>query len=316
MEEEKKYCVYKHTNKINGKVYIGQTCQNNPNRRWRNGEGYKRNPLFYNAIQKYGWNNFSHEILEDNLSLQQANVLEEKFIKDYKSQDYLYGYNIAFGGENHVMSNSTKEKLSIAFKGRKHSENTKKKMSRSHMGMKHTDEEKTKISEAQKGEKGNNYGKHMPEEVKKKISNSCKGKVISLETRKKLSDANKGKRMSDITKKILSEQRKGIPLKESTKEKIREYYKNHKSAMYGKHHTEETKKKISEAKSGKKKSFELRLKDSRNIKVKCIETEIVYPSIRIASEKTNTRADGIVKCCKGKIKTTGGYHWEYVEENT
>ena len=45
------YKVYMHKNKINGKIYIGQTCQE-PERRWMNGEGYKTQSLFYNAIKK------------------------------------------------------------------------------------------------------------------------------------------------------------------------------------------------------------------------------------------------------------------------
>ena len=111
--------------------------------------------------------------------------------------------------------------------------------------------------------------------------------------------------MSDKTKKILSEQRKGIPLKESTKEKLKEYYKTHSNPMYGKHHTEETKEKIRNTKLGKKKALESRLNDGRNIKVKCVETDVIYPSISIASEKTSIGATGIIRCCKGKQKTGG-----------
>mgnify|MGYP002658749408 CR=1 FL=1 len=58
------YCVYKHTNKINGKVYIGQSS--NIKERWsRKGTCYKGCTYFYNAIQKYGWDNFEHIILKD-----------------------------------------------------------------------------------------------------------------------------------------------------------------------------------------------------------------------------------------------------------
>lgn len=103
----------------------------------------------------------------------------DKVIREYKSNNSLYGYNITSGGQNYVMAESTKEKLSAIFTGRKHSEETKKKMSKSHIGKKHAEEEKRKISEAQKGEKGNNYGKKMSEETKRKISESSKGKEKS-----------------------------------------------------------------------------------------------------------------------------------------
>ena len=63
------YTIYIHRNKINNKLYIGQTCQT-PEKRWDNGRGYKTSERFYNAIQKYGWNNFEHIILYTNLSLE------------------------------------------------------------------------------------------------------------------------------------------------------------------------------------------------------------------------------------------------------
>ena len=57
----KEYYIYKHTNKTNGKSYIGQTS--NIKSRWRE-SSYKNNRKFYNALKKYGWDNFTHEILE------------------------------------------------------------------------------------------------------------------------------------------------------------------------------------------------------------------------------------------------------------
>ena len=75
------YCVYIHINKINGKMYVGQTIsQNNINRRWNNGKGYKSCSLFWRAIQKYGRNNFEHEIIASNLTLDEANNFEELLI--------------------------------------------------------------------------------------------------------------------------------------------------------------------------------------------------------------------------------------------
>lgn len=60
------YTVYQHVNKINGKMYIGIT-KRTPQDRWgHDGSKYKTIPHFYAAIQKYGWNNFEHNILYTN----------------------------------------------------------------------------------------------------------------------------------------------------------------------------------------------------------------------------------------------------------
>lgn len=96
------YCIYKHTCKINGKSYIGQTC-NKPSKRWKSGgKGYEEQ-VFGAAIQKYGWDNFTHEILESGLpTVQEANDREKywiayyhTYINDPESQ----GYNATPGGD-------------------------------------------------------------------------------------------------------------------------------------------------------------------------------------------------------------------------
>lgn len=93
-----KWLIYKHTNLINGKSYIGQTSQNTLDR-WRKGNGYKNNIYFFNSIQKYGWNNFSHEIIETNIqTLKKANEREIYWISYYNS--YKNGYNLTLGGDN------------------------------------------------------------------------------------------------------------------------------------------------------------------------------------------------------------------------
>ena len=78
------YKIYVHINKINGKIYIGQTGQENVKDRWDSGWGYKQCVAFNNAINKYGWNNFQHIVLIDRLTLEMANIIEEELIKKYE----------------------------------------------------------------------------------------------------------------------------------------------------------------------------------------------------------------------------------------
>ena len=136
------WVVYEHKSP-SGKVYIGITGRN-PLKRWSNGKGYlgKSNgkyiqPLFANAIIKYGWDNIEHKILFTNLSKQEACTKEINLIKYYKSIGM--SYNITNGGEGnlgYVASIEAKIKISKALKGRpsklrgvKRSHNTKLKIS-------------------------------------------------------------------------------------------------------------------------------------------------------------------------------------------
>lgn len=98
MKTKNVYCVYCHTNLINNKKYIGITSQL-PNHRWgKDGNGYKGQLKFYRAIQKYGWDNFSHEILFENLTLEDANEKEKELIKTYDTVKK--GYNVTLGGSD------------------------------------------------------------------------------------------------------------------------------------------------------------------------------------------------------------------------
>ena len=99
-------CIYLHKNKINNKVYIGQTIQENPQSRWKKGKGYKTCISFYRAIQKYGWENFQHIILEKgDFSLKELNEKEKFYIKLYDSTNPKKGYNITEGGST-ISSNA------------------------------------------------------------------------------------------------------------------------------------------------------------------------------------------------------------------
>ena len=80
----KKFIVYLHENKINNKKYVGITSQT-LTKRSKNGAGYKNCSYFYNAIQKYGWNNFNHSVLFTGLTREQACIKEKELINLYKT---------------------------------------------------------------------------------------------------------------------------------------------------------------------------------------------------------------------------------------
>lgn len=91
-KNENCYCIYMHENKINGKKYIGKT-RNKPQQRWGRGTGYWENEDFSRDIEEYGWDNFEHIILHENLSSEQAKIMENKLIKQYNTINPDIGYN-------------------------------------------------------------------------------------------------------------------------------------------------------------------------------------------------------------------------------
>lgn len=161
MENLKTWCVYCHTNKVNGKKYIGITG-NKPTSRWNNGEGYKRCPRFYNAIKHYGWDAFTHEILYTGLTKEDAEQLEVDMIAKYKTQDNDTGYNLSVGGDVNCGFHRTDE--------------FKAKLSASHKGL-------------QSGDKHPFWGTHRSEETKERIRAANVGKPKSDYTRKKMSNS-------------------------------------------------------------------------------------------------------------------------------
>lgn len=161
------YTVYQHKNKINGKIYIGITSQK-PEDRWGSqGYNYKSSPHFYSAIQKYGWNNFEHNILFTGLTKEQACLKEQELIKEYDLMNREFGYNSTSGGDIFVMNEETKQKISQAMMGNQNalghpcSEEKKKKIRDAQKGRKFTEEHKQKLSEAAKN-------RHVPCSEKKK----------------------------------------------------------------------------------------------------------------------------------------------------
>lgn len=101
--------IYKITNKINGKVYIGQTIKS-IEERWK--QHCSKNSLckaLQSALIKYGMDNFSIECVEECYSIDQLNIREIFWINFYNS--FYEGYNLTSGGNNFLRSDITKQKM-------------------------------------------------------------------------------------------------------------------------------------------------------------------------------------------------------------
>ena len=161
--------IYMIKNKINGKIYIGQTIRPIETRFQQHQKRISKCRAIYNAIKKYGWNNFEKDWYE--CPDEDLNFDEELLIREMGTLSP-YGYNLREGGGN--------------------------------CG-KWSEESKQKLSESQRGDKHHMFGKTHSEETKRKNSESQIGKTLSDETKQKISEARLGKTLSDETKQKISE---------------------------------------------------------------------------------------------------------------
>lgn len=189
--------IYMVRNKINNKIYFGQTTnvKGFKGRYANNFPKHCSNEHIRASIAKYGWSNF--EVVEEfdrAESLDELNKLEEMYIKMWGTYDREYGYNIKFGGYNHKgrkCSEETKKKLSEAGKGRVFTEEHRKHLSEANKGRPKTEEQVKQHSEFMKGNtygRGNKGKKRPPytEETKAKLREANLGKIVSEETKEKL----------------------------------------------------------------------------------------------------------------------------------
>ena len=112
--------VYIYTNlKDKNKKYIGQTSSTLDERAGANFVNYKESWRFYEAIQKFGVESFSREIVFETLNENDADNMEINLIKEFKTQDPEFGYNIQPGGKCFVMNDEIRRKIGECVKSSK-----------------------------------------------------------------------------------------------------------------------------------------------------------------------------------------------------
>lgn len=221
--------IYKTTNLVNGKQYIGKDTKNKPSYL---GSGV----VLKKAIQKYGKENFKKEIIEVCSTHEELKEREEYWLNYYdagNNPEFYNRHNHSYGMAAGIpRSDETKQKIGNAHRGKIISDKTKMKLRVINLGKKLSPESIEKLRIANSGEKHSQYGKPKSEETKQKIGNANRGRIPSEETRKKLSEAGKKRIQSEETRKKLSEIRKSF---------------GGKTGMYGRKHSEETKQKMRES---------------------------------------------------------------------
>lgn len=261
----------------NGKVYVGITSMNVEDR-WRaDGSGYA-GQLFYRAIEKYGWENITHRILAEVETQQEAENLEVQYIEQFNSTDRSFGYNVCSGGYvnagfhfNHTPE--AKLKISEASKGRPVSEAQRQRLREARRNFKQTEIAKERIRLA---------ALSMSQETKDKISEAVKARW---------QEGRYANRKLPST----SPWNKGL-----TKEDPRVAKYARQTGEFK--HTDESKRKMSEAKKGKL---------PHNAKrVMCVETGVEYVSASDACRRTGI--NNITLAANDSTKTAGGYHWRYL----
>ena len=350
--EDKRWCVYMHTNKANNKVYVGQTCQQPPEKRWgRSGWGYKTNKYFWKAIQKYGFDNFEHIIFADGLTKEEANKMEMMLIRFYETRDPNKGYNLTDGGEGNIgyhPSPETLEKMRIA--STNPSEETRRKMSEakkgkpSHRkGIKLSMEEREKMKEQHKDaqkcvvqidkdgvcvaeyssirEAARSTG--VP---RKGISECCNDKLLTSGGyqwmfKEKFVSQGSTKYSNPIVKPVIQLDKNG------------EFIARYNSIVRASATTNINKCNISDCCRGELKSaggfqwiFEsdydaltLKLYEESGTRSvvqldKSGKIVAIYSSITEASETVGCSESAISHCCRGRYKSVGGYMWVYYED--
>lgn len=180
------YTLYRITNTVNSKVYIGWTSRN-PDIRF--GEHQKRNKAPINhAIKKYGVENFRFEILYQSTDYEHSRTMESVFIQDHNSLIDQWGYNQDKGGTGHKRTQATIDKHRRKIQGRK--------QSAEHI------EKRKKVGEANAmfGRKGEDHPRH--------------GKQLSEEQRNNIKE---GRRRQLEAKGVMSEQERKLARRQYTR---------------------------------------------------------------------------------------------------
>ena len=288
--------IYKITNKINNKIYIGQTIHTLLYR-WNNhirASNRGSNIYFHKTIRKYGKENFIVEEIDQAESKNELNLLEIQYIKQYNSLAP-NGYNTSTGGEG---GNNFSNNPNIAIIKQHMSEGRKRYFAN------WTEEERKLFSEKQKQKALDPNGIMQSQEYKEKMRIACTGKKLTKETIEKIRSANLGKETNIELRKKQSKERKGKHLGNH-------WWNNGVDQKFCKECPGDN-------------WIKGRLNphwNQRNYKIFCIELNKIFNGYLEAakficniSEDLELTQRRISRACSGKYQEACGYHWKLLKK--
>jgi hypothetical protein len=286
--------IYKFTNTVTNKIYIGKREKPFFDRNY-----YGSGKSWRADLIKYGKENVRREVICFGYSRKELNDLERHYIKKYDAQNKEVGYNIHKGGQGGNSLNDTAKWLVMRLgekNGRYHKEvsaETRRRISVANTGKIRSKEFRIRLS-------AKTRGKRKPIGFGEKVRIAQKGRVKSADEKRHISEGlrhstkNKGRHRSDETKRKISKALMG-----------RRGLAGERNPMYGKHHTEEA---IAKMRSNR---VIKRGADNPSARaVLCVDTNEVFGSI-VDARKKYPRCTHIGECCRGHLKSTGHLKWRW-----
>lgn len=295
--------IYKATNLVNGKVYIGQTTLTLHERMLQHKKDSTRlrnkNIAFYNAINKYGFENFNWCIIDEGRNRGDLDYKEHFWINFYRSYIHFEdsnGYNMTLGGDGlygYKPSEETIRKLIKARKGYKHSEETKMKLRKAHLGIPKTKKHRENLSKSRLGK----YTKENNPRSRAVIQLDLDGNIIaeypSVTDAAKAVNGNTTK----ISRCCAGEYR----------------HRSHKNFLwiYKEDYTEELVDKMVN-------TFKVKIKGRPVRPVVQLDLDGRYinrfDSVKQSVEAVGGTKKGVISCCKGERNEYKGFKWMYEED--
>jgi hypothetical protein len=269
-----RFIIYLLVNRINGMLYVGQTCEEKvEDRMGRKGGKYSNSPRIYEALQTFGHENFFYHTLEYVSSITEATRMEQHYMDEFDTKNQEVGYNVKDASSNGKHHQSTRDQIGETLRANYEAMTQEEKdarvapikgwwigKKRGPQSQKQRDANSEFMKERHKIQGHPMKGKHHSQEARNKIGESSRGKPRSEEVRQKIRAGHLAKINTSREAELIADYQAGMTIN-AIKEKYQcrhPYRILHRNSvtLLGKHdqntgkkHTKEARQKQAEART-------------------------------------------------------------------